>query len=69
MSARRPTAGQGIRYAAAGCGRPMQEIRGSFDEYNLDYELRHGGSVLRLADLITFVERSGHAYFRMHVDH
>lgn len=35
--------------AAAGQGRRVLEIRGSFDEFNLDFELRHSGAPLKLA--------------------
>jgi hypothetical protein len=35
--------------AAAGQGRRVLEIRGSFDEFNLDFELRHSGAPLELA--------------------
>ncbi|WP_157666630.1 uracil-xanthine permease family protein [Bordetella genomosp. 13] len=35
--------------AAAGGGRAVREIRGSFDEFNLDIELLHSGPPLQLA--------------------
>jgi xanthine/uracil permease len=35
---------------AAGAGRQVREIRGSFDEFNLDFELRHSGAPLALAE-------------------